>query len=139
MKKVLFGLSLLVSAAAASAYPVCISFAPAGYCDGMQYDAKKSATWINWDCASDAAQTKAKYKAKAATTSCDGAKGCDPSATYGWDSLDWAFNPKAGTGTLTGMYQGSQYVLQQDMPIDVTEGACAFVAGGQGGRSSLAR
>ncbi|MBN8487164.1 MAG: hypothetical protein J0M20_05490 [Burkholderiales bacterium] len=137
MKKVLFGLSLLVSAAAASAYPVCVSFAPAGYCDAMQYDAKKSATWVSYDCAgSNGEQTKAKYKKKAATTECDGTKGCNPSATYGWDTLNWAFNPKGGTGTLTGMYQGSEYILQQDMPIEVIEGACVAQ---EGGRSTLAR
>jgi len=138
MKKVLFGLTLLASAAAASAYPVCISFAPAGYCDSMQFDSKKKATWVQYDCAgNNGKQTTALNKKKVATTTCDGASGCNPSAAYGWDSLDWTFNKKAGTGTLTGMTGGSQYVLQQDMPISISEGACATES--QGGRSSLAR
>lgn len=137
MKKVLFGLTLIASAAAASAYPVCVSFAPAGYCDAMQYDGKKDATWVSYDCAGSAGvQTTAKYKKKAATTTCDGTKGCEPSTTYGWDTLDWAFAPKAGTGTLTGMFGGTEYILQQDMPIEVIDGACVAT---EGGRSTLAR
>jgi hypothetical protein len=139
MKKILFGLSLLACAAGASAasYPVCISFAPAGYCDAMQYDSKKAATWVSYDCAGSAGeQTKAKYKKKAATTFCDGTAGCDPAATYGWDSFSWDFDLKASTGTLKGMSGGVEYILQQDMPIAVTSGACTVV---EGGVSSLAR
>lgn len=146
MKKILLGLSVLacaaaasVSAQAATSYPVCVSFAPSGYCDAMQYDGKKSATWHNYDCAgSQGLQTKAKYKNKAATTICDGTKGCNPSAAYGWDALNWTFNPKAGTGTLTGVTGGTEIVLQQDIPVDVSSGACA-AAKSQGGVSSLTR
>ena len=137
MKKILFGLSLLACAAAANAATTCVSFAASGYCDGMQYDSKKKATWHNYDCAgSMGKQTTAKYAKKKASTTCDGTAGCNPAATYGWDSLDWAFNVKASTGTLTGTYQGQQYVLQQDIPVTITSGACAF-NGAKGGVSVL--
>ena len=134
MKKILFGLSLLACAAAANAaFPKCVSFAPAGFCDAMQYDAKKAATWKNYDCAGSAGvQTSANY-AKGKTT-CTSASGCNPSAAYGWDSLNWKFNFANNTGTLTGTTGGSKVVLQQDMPIEVTKGACSVV---EGGKSSL--
>lgn len=141
MKKILFGLSLLACAAAATAeapagkFPKCVSFAPAGYCDAMQYDGKKAATWKNYDCGGSAgAQTKASYKK--GSTYCDGTAGCNPAAAYGWDSFTWKFNWANNTGTLTGMTGGTQVVLQQDMPIEVTAGACTVV---EGGVSSLAR
>lgn len=141
MNKTLLALAVLASAAAAPAYagsPVCVSFAPAGFCDSMQFDSKKKATWENYDCAgSMGKQTTASYKKKA-TTTCDGAKGCNPSAYYGWDSLDWTFNLSNNTGTLTGVIAGTTYTLQQNMPISVTEGACSG-SKVQGGVSSLAR
>ena len=140
MKKILFGLSLVASATfapAAYAYPVCVSFAPAGYCDAMQYDSETSATWKNYDCAGSAgAQTKAVYSL--GKTVCKGAKGCNPSAAYGWDALNWKFNFTKNTGRLTGISGGVKTVLQQGMPIEVTNGACS-VAEGSGGVSSLAR
>lgn len=136
MNKILFGLTLIACAAGANAAPHCVSFSPAGYCDSMQYDSGKKATWVKYDCASNAKQTSASWKAK--TTHCDGLTGCDPAYTYGWDSLDWQFNKKASTGTLTGVYGGTQYVLQQDMPVTITAGLCAAEKT-QGGVSSLAR
>lgn len=138
MKKILFGLSLLACAAAANAgkFPVCVDFSAAGYCDAMQYDAKKAATWIRWDCSQDGAQTKASYKK--AFTKCDGAAGCNPSAAYGWETLDWKFDFANSTGTLTGVLGGVTYVLQQDMPVAVYAGACT-AAEGKGGVSSLSR
>ena len=141
MKKILFGLSLLACAAGASAaaeaFPKCVSFEPAGYCDAMQYDAKRAATWHNYDCGgSQGAQTKASFpKGK---TVCDGTAGCNPAAAYGWEALNWKFNFTNNTGTLTGVSGGVKYVLQQDMPIAVTTGACS-VAESKGGVSSLAR
>jgi hypothetical protein len=142
MKKILFGLSLLACAAGASAsaeggFPKCVSFAPAGFCDSMQYDARRSATWVSYDCAgSNGVQTKASY-AKAKTV-CLGAEGCNPSAAYGWDSLNWKFNFTNNTGTLTGSSGGVKTVLQQDMPISVSNGTCTAVEG-NGGVSSLSR
>jgi hypothetical protein len=143
MKKILFGLSLIACAAAtmvpmtasAKKGATCVSFSPAGYCDSMQYDSKKSATWVKYDCSSSSAQTTANLK-KGITT-CDGATGCEPSYTYGWDSLDWKFDFASSTGTLTGMYAGTEYVLQQDMPVSVTPGVCP-AAGTKGGVSVLA-
>ena len=140
----LSGLSLLACAATANAadegsYPVCISFAPAGYCDGMEFDAKTDATWHNYDCAgSEGAQTMEKYKGKKVHTVCDGAAGCNPAAAYGWDSLVWRFNLAASTGTLTGFTGGQKEVLQQDIPVSITSGACDF-SRVQGGVSSLLR
>jgi hypothetical protein len=142
MKKILFGLSLIACAAGATAaeegsFPKCVSFEPAGYCDAMQYDAKRAATWHNYDCGgSQGAQTKASYpKGK---TVCDGTAGCNPAAAYGWEALNWKFNFTNNTGTLTGVSGGVKYVLQQDMPIAVTNGACSVVES-KGGVSSLAR
>ena len=143
MKKILFGLSLIacaagVSAAEEGAFPKCVSFEPAGYCDAMQYDAKKAATWHNYDCGGSAgAQTKASY-AKGKTV-CDGTAGCNPAAAYGWDSLNWKFNFTNNTGTLTGTTGGTKYVLQQDMPIAVTNGACSGANQAKGGGSSMSR
>jgi hypothetical protein len=140
MKKILFGLSLIACAAGATAgqpeaFPTCISFAPAGYCDSMQFDAKKSATWVSYDCAgSNGVQTKASYAKE--KTKCDGALGCNPAAAYGWEALNWKFNFANNTGTLTGVSGGVKTVLQQDMPIAVVAGACTAV---EGGRSSLAQ
>ena len=140
MKKLLLGLSVFACAAGASAtaeaaFPTCVSFAPAGYCDAMQYDGKKAAQWRNYDCGGSAgAQTKASYKK--GTTTCTGASGCNPSAAYGWDALNWKFNFANNTGTLTGVSGGVSTVLQQDMPIAVTAGACPVV---EGGKSVLAR
>lgn len=140
MKKILFGLSLLacaatVTAAQPEAFPTCVSFAPAGFCDSMQYDAKRAATWVSYDCAgSSGAQTKASYaKGK---TKCFASSGCNPSAAYGWDELNWKFNFTNNTGTLTGVSGGVKTVIQQDMPIAVIAGACTAA---EGGRSSLAR
>lgn len=140
MKKILFGLSLIacaagVTAAQPEAYPTCVSFAPAGFCDSMQFDAKKSATWVSYDCAgSSGVQTKASYpKGK---TKCNGASGCNPAAAYGWEALDWKFNFANNTGTLTGKSGGVKTVLQQDMPIAVIAGACTAA---EGGRSSMSR
>src|SRR5262245_27460958 len=117
MKKVLFGLSLLACAAAATAadasFPgqTCISFAPAGFCDGMQYDKAKKAIWHNYDCAgSTGKQTSSTYKKKKATTFCDGTQGCNPAAANGWDSFTWNFNLKNNTGTLTGIIGGDEFV-----------------------------
>ena len=140
MKKFLFAMSVLAAAAAAptaaSAASNCVSFSPAGFCDAMQFDGKKKATWKSYDCAGSAGkQTTASYKK--GTTTCDGAKGCNPSAAYGWDTLDWTFNKGASTGTLTGSTGGVDYVLQQDMPVAYTAGACAVAK--QGGVSSMAR
>ncbi|HEV8692350.1 MAG TPA: hypothetical protein VGQ91_18740 [Ideonella sp.] len=140
MKKILFGLSLVASAAfapaAQAAYPVCVDFSAAGYCDAMQYDAKNAATWIRYDCASNGAQTKASYpKGK---TMCDGALGCNPSAAYGWEWLKWKFNYTNSTGTLTGKQGGVKYTLQQDMPVSIYAGACTALEG-KSGVSSLAR
>jgi hypothetical protein len=146
MKKVLFGLSLLACAAAATAQVAadadtlgggahCIAFT--NFVDGMQYDSGRKATWHNWDGAgSQGVQTKASYRK--GTTFCDGAKGCNPAAAAGYDSLSWAFNLTANTGTLTGVYQGTTYTLQLDTPIAITTGACTF-NGTQGGVSSLSR
>jgi hypothetical protein len=147
MKKIFFalsGLSLLACAATATAgdeatYPTCISFAPAGYCDGMEFDSKTNATWHNYDCAgSQGAQTRAKYKTGRVHTFCDGRAGCQPAAVNGWDSFTWRFNLAASTGTLTGMIGGSQVTLQQDIPVAITQGACDF-ARTQGGVSSLSQ
>jgi hypothetical protein len=146
MKAILFGLSLLACAAAATAAnepeaagPYCVSFAPAGFCDGMQFNTGTSATWYNYDCGgSTSDQTQAKVLAKAALTLCDGTQGCEVAAGGGWDSLKWQFNRTASTGTLTGMTGGQKIVLQRNIPVEVTEGACAFNRI-QGGISSLAR
>lgn len=140
MKKILLGLSVLAAAAATStgamAAKACYDFSAAGYCDAMQYDSGRKATWIRWDCTNSSKQTKASYRK--GTTSCTGASGCDPSATYGWDSLDWKFNKTASTGDLTGVYQGTQYQLQVGMPIAISTGACA-ANGTRGGKPSMAR
>lgn len=141
MSKILFTLSLVAAAVAApataSAAVNCVDFSAAGYCDAMQYDAKKKASWHNYDCAgSSGKQTTANYK-KGLTT-CTGASGCNPAAAYGWDALNWKFNKKASTGTLTGSTGGSDYVLQQDMPVSIYAGACAVQAT-KGGKSSLAQ
>ncbi len=143
MKAIFAALSVIACAAAAmpaaAASKYCVSFAPAGFCDGMEFDGVKSATWHNYDCAgSTGKQTTAKATKKAATTTCDGSKGCNPAAAYGWDSLDWSFNGTDDTGTLTGTTGGQTFVLQQDIPVSVTAGACAF-SEGKGGTSSLAR
>lgn len=139
--KIVSLLALLSAVGAAStaeaAYPKCVSFAPAGFCDAMQYDAKKQATWHNYDCGgSQGLQTSASYpKGK---TKCTAASGCNPSAAYGWDSLKWKFNWTNNTGTLKGVSGGTTTVLQQDMPIAVSDGACS-VNEVKGGASSLAR
>lgn len=146
MKKIRFalsGLSLLACAATATAadeskFPVCISFAPAGFCDGMEFDAKTDATWHSWDCAgSQAPQSSAKYKGTKAHTVCDGAQGCNPAVAYGYDSLVWRFNLSASTGTLIVVMAGQKEVFQ-DIPVAITEGACDF-SRVHGGVSSLAR
>ena len=143
MKKTLFALSLLACAAAATANDqveargaYCVSFAPAGYCDGMQYDSARKATWINYDCVNDGKQTAASWRQ--GTTTCVGARGCNPSAGSGWDQLNWKFNKSASTGTLTGVSGGVSQTLIQDMPVAITSGACNFVAA-QGGATSLPR
>jgi hypothetical protein len=144
MKSILFGLSLLACAAAATASdeaPLggvhCIAFSPAGFCDGMEFDANKNATWHNYDCAgSQGAQTSANYKK--GKTFCDGSQGCNPANVYGWDSLSWKFNLTASTGTLTGVTGGQKVVLQQDIPVGITKGACNF-SKVQGGVSSMTR
>jgi hypothetical protein len=149
MKKTLFALALVACAAtgtstavfaddvAAGGSPVCITFG--SFCDAMQYDSKKKATWHNYDCGgSMGKQTTAKYKGAKASTTCDGASGCNPSAAYGWDSLDWTFNLGASTGTLTGVLAGQVIVLQQDLGVTITAGACT-VSRTHGGISSLMR
>jgi hypothetical protein len=144
MKTILFGLSLLACTAAATAAdesvldgPHCVSFAPAGFCDAMQFDTNKSATWRNYDCAgSDGVQTKA--TARTGRTFCDGTQGCEPAAMNGWDSFKWQFNRETGTGTLIGTSAGEKFVLQQNIPVEVTGGSCAFNQA-QGGISSLSR
>lgn len=142
MKKIVSLLALLgafgASTANAQSFPLCVSFAPAGFCDAMQYDSATSATWKNYDCGGSAgAQSKANY-AKGKTV-CKGAKGCNPSAAYGWDVLKWKFKFAQNTGTLTGIAGGTTTVLQQDMPIEVTAGACSVANQAKGGASSLAR
>ena len=77
-------------------------------------------------------QVKASY-AKG-TTKCKGS--CNPAATYGWDALNWKFKFGSSTGTLTGVSGGVKTVIQSNMAISVTEGACAVV---EGGKSVLAR
>ena len=139
MKKILFGLSLLACAAGATADVTaaahCVSFAPAGFCDSMQYDNGLKATWISYDCAgSNGKQTKALYYT--GKTFCDGTTGCNPAAAYGFDSLSWKFNKTASTGTLTGVLAGSPVTLQQDIPVAITNGVCT-AAEISGGRSSL--
>lgn len=140
MKKILFGLSLLACAAAASAEAPtavnCISFS--NFCDAMQYDSSFRATWKNYDCAgSQGRQTKARYRK--GTTFCDGTAGCNPAAAYGWESLSWAFNKAAGTGTLTGVTGGVAYTLVQDTPVAITSGACSVNATSGGVSSLLSR
>lgn len=142
MKKVLFALSILACAATAQAEQAaavnCISFAPAGFCDAMQYDSNRRATWVNYDCAgSNGSQTSANYRK--GTSTCNGTAGCNPAAAYGFEALDWKFNKRGGTGTLTGVVGGSPIVLQQNMPVTITAGACPAARAGQGGVSSLAR
>jgi hypothetical protein len=145
MKSILFGLSLLACAAASTSAIAatdggthCISFSPAGFCDGMEYDGKKSATWHNYDCAgSQGKQTKANYKK--GTTFCNGDKGCQPAQLNGWDSFSWSFDLKASTGTLTGITGGQEFTLQQDIPVGITKGACDFAQFNKSGVSSLAR
>ena len=147
MKKILFALSLIACAAGASAAAAdedfdtaktyCVDFSAAGYCDAMQYDSGRKATWHNYDCGGSAGkQTKASYRK--GTTVCDGTAGCNPAAAYGWDALDWTFNKSASTGTLTGSTGGQDYVLQQDMPVAISTGACA-VSRTVGGKSALSR
>ena len=143
MKKTLFALSLLACAAAATANDqveargaYCVSFAPAGFVDGMQYDSARKATWINYDGVSDGKQTTASWRK--GTTTCVGATGCNPSAVAGWDQLNWKFNKSASTGTLTGVSGGVPQTLQLNMPVAITSGACNFVAA-QGGATSLPR
>jgi hypothetical protein len=144
MKKLLFGLSLVACAASAGAATDilggvhCISFSPAGYCDAMQFNSLINANWHNYDCAgSDGKQTRAVYPVHTLTY-CSGKKGCQPAQVNGWDSFKWRFDLKQSTGTLTGMLGGTQYTLQQDMPVAVTKGACD-VNQAKGGVSSLAR
>jgi len=145
MKEILFGLTLIACAAGAAAANEpslggvhCISFAPAGFCDGMEYDSAKSATWHSYDCGgSQGLQTRALYPILTITR-CDGAKGCNPAAAYGWDKLSWKFDLKASTGTLTGVMGGQKEVIQQDIPVDITKGACNF-SNSQNGISSLSR
>lgn len=146
MKEILLalsGLPLLACTPAAIAadeasLPVCISLAPAGFCDAMEFDGRTKATWHNYDCAgSQGKQTRALYRAMA-TTDCDGTKGCNPSVFYGWDRLSWSFDTKASTGTLTGVIGGQKQVLGQDIPVSITAGACD-VSQFQGGVSLLAR
>ena len=139
MKKILFGLSLVASAAfapAAYAFPTCVDFSAAGYCDAMQYNSETSATWIRWDCASNGDQTKAVYSL--GKTVCKGAKGCNPAAAYGWDALNWKFKFGASTGKLTGISGGVKTVLQNNMPVSIYEGACTALAA-PGGKSVLSR
>jgi len=141
MKKILFGLSLVAAAALApaaqAAFPNCVDFSAAGYCDAMQFDAKRAATWIRYDCSSNGAQTSASYpKGK---TKCDGASGCNPAAAYGWEALNWKFNYTNSTGTLTGVSGGVKYVLQQDMPVSIYSGACSAQSQAKGGVSTLAK
>jgi hypothetical protein len=127
MKKIVSLLALLgaFGAANAQSFPLCVSFAPAGFCDAMQYDSATSATWKNYDCGGSAgAQTKADYSR--GKTVCKAAKGCNPSAAYGWDALKWKFKFAQNTGTLTGISGGVPTVLQQDMPIAVAAGACTI-------------
>jgi hypothetical protein len=143
MKKILFALSLLACAAAATANDevaaigaYCISFAPAGYIDGMQYDSARKATWINYDGVSDGKQTTASWKK--GTTTCVAARGCKPAAGSGWDQFNWKFNKSSSTGTLTGVIGGVPQTLLQDIPVAITSGACNFIAA-QGGVTSLPR
>jgi hypothetical protein len=82
-------------------------------------------------------QTRALYPIHTVTR-CDGAKGCNPAAYDGWDSFKWRFDLKASTGTLTGVTGGEKFVLQQDIPVSITKGACDF-SQAQGGVSSLSR
>lgn len=144
MKKILFGLSLIACAAVASAadetvYPVCVSFAPAGYCDAMEFDAHHNATWHNYDCAgSQGLQTLANYGNPFATTKCTASSGCNPAVVDGWTWFKWKFNRTASTGTLKGKTGGQVVVLQQDIPVAITTGACS-VNRVQGGVSSLSR
>lgn len=137
MKKLLIGLSMLACGAAATAAVNCVSFSPAGFCDAMQYDSGFRATWVSYDCAgSSGKQTKARYRK--GTTFCDGGAGCNPAAEFGFDSLSWAFNKAAGTGTLTGVLAGSPVTLQQDIPVSITPGACSANSA-VGGVPSLSR
>ena len=141
MKKILFGLSVLASAAfapaAQAAFPNCVDFSAAGYCDAMQYNSETSATWVRYDCASNGDQTKAVYsKGK---TVCKGAKGCNPAAAYGWEALNWKFKFGSSTGTLTGISGGVKTVLQQDMPVALYDGACSGQSQAQGAKSSLSK
>lgn len=142
MKKVLFALSILACAATAQAEDAaavnCISFSPAGFCDAMQFDSNRRATWVNYDCGgSSGRQTTASYRR--GKTTCSGPAGCNPSAMFGWDTLDWKFNKTNNTGTLTGVFGGVPQTLQQNMPVSITPGACPAARAGQGGVSSLAR
>ncbi len=138
MKKLLLGLSLLACGAAASAATVCVSFAPAGYCDSMQYDGNK-ATWINYDCGgSQAKQTFAFYGASKAFAYCKNGS-CDVATNFGWDSFTWKFDLANSLGTLTGKLAGDKIVLQQDMPVAISAGACTGLTNGGGGTSSLSR
>jgi hypothetical protein len=140
MKKILFGLTVLAAAAstpAAYAFPTCVSFAPAGYCDAMQFDGENAATWIKYDCSNSSPQTSANYtKGK---TNCKASSGCEPSTSYGWTWLKWKFNMGSSTGTLTGKTGGTKYVLQQDMPVAISEGACTAANLGKSGTSVLSR
>ena len=137
MKKLLIGLSLLACGVAATAATECISFAPSGYCDGMQYDGNKG-TWYNYDCGgSQAKETFAHYGTSKAFAYCKTGS-CDVATNYGWDNLTWKFDLTNSTGTLTGVTGGTKYTLQQDIPVAITSGACTF-SGTNGGASSLSR
>lgn len=137
MKKLFIGLSLLACGAAATAAVNCVSFSPAGFVDAMQYDSGFRATWLNYDAAgSNGKQTKARFRK--GTTVCDAAKECNPSAAYGWESLNWTFNKTASTGTLVGVSGGTPITLLQDMPVAITAGACSISAA-TGGVSTLSR
>jgi len=147
MKRIFFavsGLSLLAFAASAMAtdegtYPRCISFAPGGFCDAMEFDGKTQAIWRNYDCAgSQGLQTRGKYKGKKAHTFCDGTAGCEPAVAFGWDSFTFRFDLTASTGTLTAVSGGVRTIIQKDFPVAITEGACDF-SQARGGVSSLSR
>ena len=140
MSKLLAALSLVACAVSANAategkFPTCVDFSAAGYCDAMQYDGKKAATWVRYDCSSNGAQTKASYGKE--FTKCTGASGCNPAVAYGWEALNWQFNFAGSTGTLTGTTGGVDYVLQQDMPVSIYKGSCSALSGAKGGVSSL--
>ena len=142
MKRLMIGLALLALGTVAHAQQsVCVSFAPGGFCDGLEVTftpgVSISGTWQNYDCTGvDASLTASIPRGDGEFRFICSNADCATAQVFGWDVLVLDLDAPIQVLDLFGVV-GGQILLDLPTPVEITPGACPFNPQREGGRAFL--